>query len=613
MYKQVQKLTSFIKPSSPNAETTARVKENTDQWMLVNMNILKLHYDQIIAKGIQDLPPFNLTALEKAIGFGKTRYRAKLTATSISTLTTLIKTNTQTLPESGQENIRSNVTQCPVEWPELGQPGNPESATGQMAVDVNNLRQRNPNREHISRSNLTINPHPDPNLGLHSNHNPYLVHDSNLDPNGIPNTIPGPNPNCDLAVGSNPNSVADPNLNQSLAVRPDPTSDPNPNPKSQEGNIENPGGSPIPLGEGMNWGQVVPKQVNPEIATGRRLQVCVVDIHGPPHSSSRAEDNLGPRSNFELRLAEGSDLESDTEPQGKRNQESHIEQDRQVPDERKKIKLRQKILPLVKKNRLSLKRRKESSKKKVNLPGDDMGILSGPDLGSGSAVVPVPGENNVPGQEGGDLRNPIDGIIPRENLAVPSPGMDNISLETPSWVPQKPTRHQRTYYKMVEWNIQITKPVVILGDSNLSRIPEYCYPQVQIDSFPGAKILHIKAILKKLPPMDNVQKVVISVGLNNCLSRNKLQTMKNEFQQLMSQAKKTFPQAELWVPWIQFSPQLGPETKRLFRAFNLFLEANFITLGGIEEHDFVLRRNDDIHWTSGTAKKILKYWMTQLN
>lgn len=127
MYKQVQKVTSFTKPS-PNAETTARVKENTDQWMLVNMNILKLHYDQIIARGIQDLPPFNLAASEKAIGFGKTRYRDKLTATSIST--TLIKTNAQTLSESGQENINLNVAQCPEEWPELGQPGDPESTNG---------------------------------------------------------------------------------------------------------------------------------------------------------------------------------------------------------------------------------------------------------------------------------------------------------------------------------------------------------------------------------------------------------------------------------------------------------------------------------------------------
>lgn len=245
--------------------------------------------------------------------------------------------------------------------------------------------------------------------------------------------------------------------------------------------------------------------------------------------------------------------------------------------------------------------------------GDSPVPVRGGTLDSESAVVSVPGGNHLPGQGGGDLQNPTGGIIPCLNPATPSPGMDDISSETPAWVPQKPTRHQRTYYKMMECNIQITKPVVISGDSNLSRIPEYFYPQVQIDSFPGAKILHIKAIRKKLPPMDNIHKVVISVGLNNCLSRNKLNTMKNEFQQLMSQARKTVPQAELFVPWIQFSPRLGPKTKRLFRAVNLFLEANFKTLGGIEEHNFVLHRDDDTHWTSVTAKKNLKYWMAQLN
>lgn len=211
------------------------------------------------------------------------------------------------------------------------------------------------------------------------------------------------------------------------------------------------------------------------------------------------------------------------------------------------------------------------------------------------------------------MQNPTGGIGSGQNLADPASGTEGTSLEDLSGSPQKPTRHQRTYYKMVEWNITITKSVVILGDSNLSRIPEYTYPQVQIDSYPGAKILHIKSILKKLPPREDVQKVVLSVGLNNGLRKHKLETMKNQFQQLMSQAKKTFPHADIYIPWIQFSPRLAPEIKRLLRALNLFLEANFRTLGGIEEHNFVLRRDDDIHWTPSTARKILKNWMTRLN
>lgn len=141
-----------------------------------------------------------------------------------------------------------------------------------MAHGFNNSSQMSPNRESISRSNSTINPDPNPNQGLHSNPNPNLVHDFNPDPDGIPNTVPSPNPNQNLAVRSNPN--------------PTPTSDPNPKPQSvhnqsvesapdrpnfQEANVENSGGTSIPLGEGMSQGQVMPKQVNPEIATGRRL------------------------------------------------------------------------------------------------------------------------------------------------------------------------------------------------------------------------------------------------------------------------------------------------------------------------------------------------------
>jgi len=90
MMRQVNKLTQFIKPSSPNEETTARVRSNTHQWMEANMQILKLHYDRVITLLLEGSLPFSQIALDEALLFGRKRYQKKLTARSVSTLTSML-------------------------------------------------------------------------------------------------------------------------------------------------------------------------------------------------------------------------------------------------------------------------------------------------------------------------------------------------------------------------------------------------------------------------------------------------------------------------------------------------------------------------------------------
>src|SRR4029434_9101145 len=60
MYRQVNKLTHFIKPSSPHPDTTARVQQNTDEWMNCNLRILKNGSDQTISQKKPNLDPDNL-------------------------------------------------------------------------------------------------------------------------------------------------------------------------------------------------------------------------------------------------------------------------------------------------------------------------------------------------------------------------------------------------------------------------------------------------------------------------------------------------------------------------------------------------------------------------
>ncbi|MGL5128560.1 MAG: hypothetical protein ACRC7D_10460, partial [Aeromonas popoffii] len=77
------------------------------------------------------------------------------------------------------------------------------------------------------------------------------------------------------------------------------------------------------------------------------------------------------------------------------------------------------------------------------------------------------------------------------------------------------TRHPNTSRKMLTWQMSVKKPIILMGDSNLSRIPYMVNSQVQVDSFPGAKFLHVANVLQKLTPNLQVQKVVLSVGINN--------------------------------------------------------------------------------------------------
>jgi len=233
--------------------------------------------------------------------------------------------------------------------------------------------------------------------------------------------------------------------------------------------------------------------------------------------------------------------------------------------------------------------------------------------------------DDLPGPREGDApRTNVAVVIPESQLLVEVEGEPTLEREASSsregdspevgiLTRRKPIRHCNTYQKGVKWSLEINQPVIVVGDSNLSKIPEFQHPLVQIDSFPGAQILHLKEILGKLNPCLTTQKVILSVGLNNCLRRNRPTTIKKQFQQLLSRAKTIFPRAEIVIPLIQFSPRLQPECKTLLEEVNIFLEANFRTLKGIEENQFRVSQKDLIHWTAGTATKILNSWMSQLN
>ncbi|MGL5802378.1 MAG: hypothetical protein ACRCX7_07285, partial [Cetobacterium sp.] len=89
---------------------------------------------------------------------------------------------------------------------------------------------------------------------------------------------------------------------------------------------------------------------------------------------------------------------------------------------------------------------------------------------------------------------------------VSSDSSDGEILDTVS-LGNTPYRHINTERKAIDWSINIHKPIVFIGDSNLSRIPKIGNREVQVDSFPGANFRHISIILEKLSTHPHTQKV----------------------------------------------------------------------------------------------------------
>ncbi|MGH0186679.1 UNVERIFIED_CONTAM: hypothetical protein FKN15_022275 [Acipenser sinensis] len=69
--------------------------------------------------------------------------------------------------------------------------------------------------------------------------------------------------------------------------------------------------------------------------------------------------------------------------------------------------------------------------------------------------------------------------------------------------------------KNIDWSLQTNKNILIIGDSNLHRIPDHTQSQIQIESYPGAKFLHAANHLDKAKTDRGVTKVILSFGINN--------------------------------------------------------------------------------------------------
>lgn len=69
--------------------------------------------------------------------------------------------------------------------------------------------------------------------------------------------------------------------------------------------------------------------------------------------------------------------------------------------------------------------------------------------------------------------------------------------------------------KLQDWRIQATKPIMILGDSNLNRMPPFKNRNIQVDNYPGANFYHFIKLFGMTPACEKARLVLPSLGLNN--------------------------------------------------------------------------------------------------
>lgn len=173
------------------------------------------------------------------------------------------------------------------------------------------------------------------------------------------------------------------------------------------------------------------------------------------------------------------------------------------------------------------------------------------------------------------------------------------------------TRHEHFNDKFGNWELSIQRPVLIIGDSNMSRLPKCNDERVQIDSYPGAKFSHALHMLKKTETTDSVLKVILSFGINHA-DGYKLERVKKDLENIFKVAQKRFPKAVVVMPLISFSKHLPSHKKRVLSHINSWIE-QYPCLSNIPEEMVKTSMNDHIHWSPQTAKHILSDWRRQFN
>lgn len=174
------------------------------------------------------------------------------------------------------------------------------------------------------------------------------------------------------------------------------------------------------------------------------------------------------------------------------------------------------------------------------------------------------------------------------------------------------TRHAHRGDKYRNWYLKPKKPIMILGDSNLCKLPKIRDHRVQMDSYPGAQIAHACHILKyKTATKAETQKVILSFGINNRSQYNP-GLLKKQLNLMIEAAESTFPNATVHIPIINFNHKLPLDIQNNIKTLNETIKQTGKHIPRLPDPEFHTT-DDGIHWTPQTGRAMLTHWLNHLN
>jgi hypothetical protein len=174
-------------------------------------------------------------------------------------------------------------------------------------------------------------------------------------------------------------------------------------------------------------------------------------------------------------------------------------------------------------------------------------------------------------------------------------------------------RHPNTQRKLLDWDLVVVNRWLIIGDSNLSHIPDHRILGLQIESYPGAHFRHAQALFEKTFPRRGliVEKIILSFGINSRGNKSKETTFKNA-QAALKAAGRRFPRAEIFIQLVNFSKDLPPNEQENLMILNEELRQHTPYIPLLPDNQFSTVE-DHIHWTAKTGEAFLCHWMRRLN
>lgn len=173
------------------------------------------------------------------------------------------------------------------------------------------------------------------------------------------------------------------------------------------------------------------------------------------------------------------------------------------------------------------------------------------------------------------------------------------------------TKHNHNGDKYTNWSLKPERPVLILGDSNMARLPLIEDEEVQVDCFPGATLGHaIHVIRNKTGTSPRVKTVILAFGLND-RNQNKGNVLQNSVNRLLKVAKDTFPYANILIPLMNHSEKLKLGTQRNIGVLNDIFRATNQCIPCLQQVRFKTER-DKIHWSVDTGVAMWEHWRSFL-